>query len=327
MTIDGRRDRKSLDCSDKQIAIEKAVEISKQIESGQYHQGYLVKQKSQETTVAEFVAIFWKRQRVWNQTTRERYAYTVAEYISTCASRSLASITAEDVENWLQVVRERGCKTGTINRYMRQIKTIYRLAVEWGYLIQSPVSKLEEMPEATLVPDALSEDELHKLLAELSRESRQISILLAETGLRWGELSRLPWSDIDLDKRNLKVQEVHVEPGKAADFRVIPLTQWAVDTLREIRAEGRIPFVITVKTLRKGMKTAAQRAGIKHVHPHMLRHTFATRLRDRGVPLDRIKELLGHKDLRMTLRYAKARPEQLREAIRMLEGQTRRNTQ
>ena len=56
------------------------------------------------------------------------------------------------------------------------------------------------------------------------------------------------------------------------------------------------------------------------VHFHMFRHTFATRLRDRGVPLDRIKELLGHKTMVMTLRYAKVRPVQLEEAIAALNG-------
>ena len=52
----------------------------------------------------------------------------------------------------------------------------------------------------------------------------------------------------------------------------------------------------------------------------MLRHTFATRLRDRGVPLDRIMELMGHKSMEMVLRYAKARPQQLFEAIRSLDS-------
>jgi integrase len=53
---------------------------------------------------------------------------------------------------------------------------------------------------------------------------------------------------------------------------------------------------------------------------HQLRHTYATRLRDKGVPLDRIKELLGHKTMAMVLRYAKARPEQTREAVAALNG-------
>ena len=66
------------------------------------------------------------------------------------------------------------------------------------------------------------------------------------------------------------------------------------------------------------MHSAGVCAGLGHVHLHMLRPTFATRLRDEGVALDRIMELLGHKSMDMVLRYAKARPEQLKEAIEAL---------
>ena len=75
------------------------------------------------------------------------------------------------------------------------------------------------------------------------------------------------------------------------------------------------PFV----DIKKSLSHAGERAGIGHVHLHMLRHTFATRLRDRGVPLDRIKELLGHKTMAMVLR-TKARPQQLQDAIEALNG-------
>jgi len=60
--------------------------------------------------------------------------------------------------------------------------------------------------------------------------------------------------------------------------------------------------------------------GIGHVHMHMLRHTFATLMRDEGVPLDRIMEALGHSSMDMVLRYAKARPQQLKEAFAALDG-------
>ena len=79
--------------------------------------------------------------------------------------------------------------------------------------------------------------------------------------------------------------------------------------------EQVIPFV----DVGRGLSKAAQESGIKHVHLHMLRHTFATRLRDRGVPLDRIIELMGHKSMEMVLRYAKARPQQLIQAMRSLD--------
>jgi integrase len=70
------------------------------------------------------------------------------------------------------------------------------------------------------------------------------------------------------------------------------------------------------------LATAARKAGIGHVHIHQLRHTMATRLRDRGVPLDRIMEIMGHRSYALVLRYAKARPQQLVDAIRNLDDDT-----
>ena len=72
--------------------------------------------------------------------------------------------------------------------------------------------------------------------------------------------------------------------------------------------------------MRKPIERGAESAHLKHIHPHMLRHTFATRLRDKGVPLDRIMELLGHSNIQQTMRYAKMRPEQLFDAIAALES-------
>ena len=88
--------------------------------------------------------------------------------------------------------------------------------------------------------------------------------------------------------------------------------------MREIWGQSVLPQGDFSRALAK----AAEKAGVGHVHPHMLRHTSATRLRDRGVPLDRIMELMGHRSYQMVLRYAKARPQQLIEAIEALDSQT-----
>ena len=71
--------------------------------------------------------------------------------------------------------------------------------------------------------------------------------------------------------------------------------------------------------LRYSLEKASKQANVGHVHTHMTRHTFATRLREYGVPIDRIKELLGHKTLAMVLRYAKSSPTQLTEAVAQLK--------
>ena len=70
--------------------------------------------------------------------------------------------------------------------------------------------------------------------------------------------------------------------------------------------------------LKKSLSSAGVRAGIGHVHLHMLRHTFATRLREKGAPLSSIMQALGHKSLDMTLRYAQATPIELRTAFELL---------
>ncbi|MEW6756476.1 MAG: tyrosine-type recombinase/integrase, partial [Candidatus Latescibacterota bacterium] len=84
------------------------------------------------------------------------------------------------------------------------------------------------------------------------------------------------------------------------------------------QADPNQPLVVPFRDIKRALDTAGRKAGIGHVHPHQLRHVFATRLRDRGVPLDRLMELMGHRTMAMSLRYARARPQQLVEAIQAL---------
>lgn len=95
-----------------------------------------------------------------------------------------------------------------------------------------------------------------------------------------------------------------------------------LEGLREAAVKAKLQKLdqrlFVVQDIKHSLHSAGVAAKIGHVH--QLRHTFATRLCRRGVPLDRIKELLGHKSMVMVLRYAKARPLQLREAIQALNG-------
>ena len=315
-TVAGKRHRKSLKCTDKQIAIEKALDLSRKIERGEYAAENKVVERQAQTTVREFVAIFWARHRAWSESTVERYRYSIERYVrEEHGDRMLGSITALDIEEYLSNCRDRGCKPNSINRYLQQVRTIYRCAVDWGYLLNSPAAALKYTKAPDHIPDALTDAEVNALMQQLSPYNRLIVSTLVETGMRWGELASLQWGDVDLADQHLIIRK-----DKDNTFRVLPLTTRATESLRQLHSLGQIPFVCRPDSIRKGLRDAAGRAEIKHVHPHMLRHTFATRLRDRGVPLDRIMELLGHKTMAMTLRYAKARPEQLREAIRALEG-------
>ena len=140
-------------------------------------------------------------------------------------------------------------------------------------------------------------------------------MFLHDTGLRIGEMNTLLWSDVDLERRIIVVRD---NKG-SKDFRTVPLTRRATTILCDHKknSTGRdvCLYPRTERTLRDHVERASMNAGIRRVHPHILRHTFATELVDEGVPLETIQKLLGHKGISMTLRYAKKRGKGLREAV------------
>ena len=317
--LEGEQIRYSLKCTNRKIAIEKALEISNRIERGEVVDMQAERIKK-NTTVNEFLEKFFEIHNGWStETTRKNQGllnhWTAWEKTG---SRRLVAIRPEDIVHYLAYWRKRGNKDSSVNRKLACLKTVFRRASEWGYVDTSCTDKVQQTKEVLAVPNALTDEEFRALMDNVPETTQQICTILVETGLRWGELVALEWSHIDLKKRELLV----VRSGRSTDFRVIPLTQTAINVFKDVRQQGRIPFVANVKSIRKGLQAAAVRAKIKHVYPHMFRHTFATRCRDAGVPIDRIKELLGHRTMTMTLRYAQARPVQLREAISLLESRS-----
>ena len=138
--------------------------------------------------------------------------------------------------------------------------------------------------------------------------------------MRRSEMQKLQWSDIRFDERMIRVRG---SSAKNDEFRVIPMADRVYALLRDLHEQNQQSSVKRIQVLpwqdiKKALHSAGVRAGLGHVHIHMLRHTFATRLRDKGVPLDRIKELLGHKSMQMVLRYAHLCPSNLKAAVDLL---------
>lgn len=185
----------------------------------------------------------------------------------------------------------------------------------WGYVRESPPDRPTMHKEQNRVPAALTDEELERLLAHCPEPTRTVVALAADTGMRRSELGRLTWGDVDFEAGTLTVRR-----SKNRDHRPDdppgPEPARCASRGGERNGEGAADG---------GYLTAFGTSGTEsrfgHVHLHMPRHTTATRLRDRGVPLDRIMEILGHRSYSMVLRYAKARPQQLIEAMRALDGE------
>jgi integrase/recombinase XerD len=164
------------------------------------------------------------------------------------------------------------------------------------------------------LPTVLSPEEVARLIdAAPNLLYRTVLMTLYSTGMRLGELVRLKVSDIDKE-----LMVVHIRQGKGGRDRNVPLSPKLREALREYWRWMRpltylFPGVVdgrrvdapgTGKTVWHACRVAAQRAGItKHVHPHTLRHSFATHLLEAGADLRTIQVLLGHSDIRQTAIY------------------------
>lgn len=143
-----------------------------------------------------------------------------------------------------------------------------------------------------------------------------VVLLAMNTGLRRGELLALDWSDINLQARMLTVRRENAKSGKQ---RHVPLNAEAMAVLRQWASQdsgsGSVFGISGIKSSWDTLLTTAQIEGFRF---HDLRHHFASRLVMAGVDLNTVRELLGHADLTMTLRYAYLAPEHLAAAVEKL---------
>lgn len=142
-------------------------------------------------------------------------------------------------------------------------------------------------------------------------------LLSMNTGLRRGELLALLWTDINFHEKRLTVRGAAAKTG---DTRHIPLNDEALTVLEDWRRDSRewervFPVTTSFKT---AWSALLERARITRFRWHDLRHHFASRLVQVGVPLTTVRELLGHGSLTMTLRYAHLAPNQTRDAVSKL---------
>jgi integrase len=215
----------------------------------------------------------------------------------------------------------------TVNREFAFISGVLSEALARGYVEHHAASGIRMLPEENERVRWLTYEEEEKLLERASAWLRPIVVAAVETGLRRSELLRLAWADVDRLRR-----QIRVEYGKNHSVRYVP-TSARFEKLLEslppfIGAEGKVPCVfVNPKTglpfeeggVSHAFLRAARAAKLTDVRFHDLRHTFASRLVQEGVPLNNVRELLGHRSMAMVLRYAHLAPSNLRDAIDALD--------
>jgi len=211
-------------------------------------------------------------------------------------------------------------KPATVYQELALLRRMFNIAIkEWEWVKDNPVNKLSfSVGNKNARSRWLTEEEEQKLLdcAENPRWLRTLLVVALHTGMRRGEILNLRWQDVDFSRKTVTVVR-----SKNGEKRTIPMSNLVQDVLRKVKVRdisGKI-FPVAVRSLRAAYDKALSKAEIDDFTFHDLRHSFATRLVQRGVDLYKVKELLGHKTLAMTARYAHHYPESLRASIETLD--------
>jgi integrase len=289
----------------------------------------------------------------WVEASRPRTAADTLEkvyrHFRTWYPEPLTAITVERIEAWKARCLSEGRSAATVLRDLFTLSSVLRRAVKTGELTENPVRRVDkpridrkgkvrflDQAEETRLRYALrARDQEMQNRRTVVNTRRQIrderplpplthfgdhltpAVLLSmNTGLRRGETLKLRWGSVDFDRRLITVEGRN---AKSRQTRHVPLNDEALRVLQNWREQaGTGARVFHVVGFQTAWETVLKRAMISKFRWHDLRHHFASRLVQQGVPLNTVRDLLGHGSVGMSLRYAHLAPDQRREAVAKL---------
>lgn len=289
------------------------------------------KEVKQVPTVAEFEPRFLTHAETNNKpsTFKAKKDMMRVHIIPAFGTKRLDEIGPYEVEQFKAAKLKAGAKPKTVNNMLACLHKLLSLAEEWRELKQAPRVKLLRIPEQPF--DFLDFDEAQRLIDAAEKNWRPMVVVALNTGLRLGELTALQWDCVDLVAGRLFVRR-NLYRGQLGDPkgnrpREVPLNDRAIAALKGIRRPGVVwafpnregGALSAYNSPQYAIARACRTAGLRPVGWHTLRHTFASHLVMRGVPLKAVQELLGHATIDMTMRYAHLSPDVRRDAVKALE--------
>ena len=256
---------------------------------------------------------------------------TRLDAFATSRSTTVVVLTRSDLEAAVRESMSGGLAPSSVARLVAAVRSFYRFLRVTGAVSVNPADDLHAPRTFTTLPTFLSTEEVDALLAapDTSRpgglRDRALIEVLYATGLRVSELVGLRIADVRLDEGYLQCL------GKGHKQRLVPLGDEAATWVRRYLAEGRPQLVkrregpwlfvnarggarLSRSGFWKILKHYGQRAGVRtHLSPHVLRHSFATHLLERGADLRAIQSMLGHADLSTTQIYTHVLEARLRQ--------------
>jgi integrase len=230
----------------------------------------------------------------------------------------LFDITIADVERYKQT-RVKTVSPAMVNKELNTLNAMLNKAVTWGYLKANPLTRMSGLKEPLGRLRYLAPEETARLLEACTTPVylRPIVELAMHIGMRRSEILALCWRDVELRRRILSLTQI-----RNNERRMIPINDTVAAVLktwpRVVGTDALFPG-LNRPMVTRAFRWACRKAGVSNLRLHDLRHTFASYLALGGYNLRTIQQLLGHKDLRMTSRYAHLSDDHLQQAVKSLD--------
>ena len=268
-----------------------------------------------------------------SQNTIEAYSRGLVRFVDHLKRKRIQDVRdvgKVDVQGFLLSLRKKNLNTKSVVRDLSAIRSFFRFLIQEGILETNPVEDLESPKVAKTLPEILSLKEIEQILEQpnlqtpLGMRDRAMLEMLYATGMRVSELTHLPTHQVNLEGGYVLLY------GKGSKERIVPLgseaMRWVALYLKGARGalskgkESAFLFInrsgkeMSRQRFWKNLKDYAKKAGLhKRISPHLLRHSFASHLLERGADLRSVQMMLGHVDISTTQIYTHVTGEKLKK--------------
>ena len=257
-----------------------------------------------------------------------KYYRTTIETMLISVDKSIRYIQTEDLRSYLiNYQNEKQSSRVTIDNIRRILSSFFSWMEDEDYILKSPVRRIHKVKTATNIKETYTDEEL-ETMRDSCTELRDLAIIdmLASTGMRVGEMVLLNRNDIDFNERECIVF------GKGSKERVVYFdarTKIHLQNYLKSRKDDNPALFVSLKSPYERLKIGGvevrlrefgKQLGLQRVYPHKFRRTLATTAIDKGMPIEQLQQLLGHRKIDTTLQYAMVKQSNVKIAHRKYIG-------
>ena len=287
------------------------------------------KDENSERSTLNLVDLFLSAKRVEGCSEKSlKYYHTTIQSMLSAVNKDVKQIETEDIRTYLTNYQQQkqSCRI-TIDNIRRILSSFFSWLEDEDHILKSPVRRIHKVKAAINIKETYS-DEALEMMRDNCTEPRDLAMIdmLASTGMRVGEMVLLNRNDIDFNERECVVF------GKGNKERVVYFdarTKIHLKNYLQSRTDDNPALFVSLKAPYNrmnigGIETCLRRLGkqlgLQRVHPHKFRRTLATMAIDKGMPIEQLQQLLGHKRIDTTLQYAMVKQSNVKIAHRKYIG-------